>query len=210
ATVAFAASYPVTADVKGRAGPSTSNDIIKVIPTGTLVDILCQTQGQDIFGDSIWAKVSTNPDVYVSDYYIKTGVSGYLPGVPRCSSTSGPDCPQKIISAAKTQFGWPYSWGGGDYFGPTLGIDDGEYHDSTVNGYDCSGLTMYAVYQATGKKIVHYTGSQYNDNQGIRVPFDQKQPGDLIFWANSVADRDNGDANRHVAIYVEGSTTIDA
>lgn len=94
-----------------------------------------------------------------------------------------------IILAASRWIGTPYVWGGGDTNGPTGG------------GFDCSGLTLYAVYQASGGRISlpHFTGStadpgQLYDSRGAEVPIDQKQPGDLIFFGPA-------SNTHHVGIY---------
>ncbi|NKU63811.1 hypothetical protein GS891_11830 [Rhodococcus hoagii] len=83
----------------------------------------------------------------------------------------------------------PYVWGGGDQNGPTDG------------GFDCSGLTLYAIYQASGGRISlpHFTGSnanpgQLNDASGQEVQFSAKQPGDLIFFGPA-------SETHHVGIY---------
>jgi hypothetical protein len=68
----------------------------------------------------------------------------------------------QAVAIAYRYLGVPYVWGG-----------------ETPNGFDCSGLTMY-VYAQLGIKLGHYTGFQYY--QGRRVPRDQLQPGDLVFF----------------------------
>ena len=47
-----------------------------------------------------------------------------------------------IVQAAVSKLGIPYVWGGGSINGPS------------GSGFDCSGLTSYAVYQGTGHKVV--------------------------------------------------------
>ncbi|MBY8862034.1 C40 family peptidase [Nocardia sp. CA2R105] len=93
------------------------------------------------------------------------------------------------IAAAQRWIGTPYVWGGGDTSGP----------GPSGGGFDCSGLTLYAVFQASGGRIrlPHYTQSQQDAPQGRAVPFSQRQPGDLIFFT-SVGERDS----HHVAIYL--------
>ncbi|MFE3757935.1 C40 family peptidase [Nocardia tengchongensis] len=91
-----------------------------------------------------------------------------------------------IIAAAQKWIGTPYIWGGGDQNGPTDG------------GFDCSGLTLYALYQASGGRLrlPHFTQAQQDHPTAQVVPFDQRQPGDLIFFTA----RGDG-TSHHVAIY---------
>jgi cell wall-associated NlpC family hydrolase len=64
----------------------------------------------------------------------------------------------RIVAAAKSQIGKPYVWGGGDVNGPTSG------------GFDCSGLVMYALYQASGGKIaLHEHLADHQARQGHAV-----------------------------------------
>ncbi|MFZ2174379.1 MAG: NlpC/P60 family protein, partial [Rhodococcus sp. (in: high G+C Gram-positive bacteria)] len=67
--------------------------------------------------------------------------------------------------------------------------------------FDCSGLTLYAVFQASGGAITlpHFTGDnsnpgQLNDARGQEIPFDRRQPGDLIYFGS-------GGITHHVGIY---------
>ncbi|MFI7194421.1 C40 family peptidase [Nocardia nova] len=104
------------------------------------------------------------------------------PGAPVPASGLG----QAVVAAAQQWIGTPYVWGGGDANGPTGG------------GFDCSGLTLYAVYQASGGRIrlPHYTQAQQDDPAAHAVPFDQRQPGDLIFFTTA-GESDS----HHVAVY---------
>ncbi|MGW5569864.1 C40 family peptidase [Nocardia thailandica] len=91
-----------------------------------------------------------------------------------------------VIEAAYRWLGTDYVWGGGDADGPTMG------------GFDCSGLTLYAVYQASGGQIrlAHYTQAQQDDSRAQVVPFADRQPGDLIYFTSP------GDADsHHVGVY---------
>ncbi|WP_232329558.1 C40 family peptidase [Nocardia violaceofusca] len=104
------------------------------------------------------------------------------PGAPVPANGFG----QAVVAAAQRWLGTPYVWGGGDANGPTGG------------GFDCSGLTLYAIYQASGGRIrlPHYTQAQQDSPAGRIVGFDQRQPGDLIFFTTP-GESDS----HHVAVY---------
>ncbi|WP_283780214.1 C40 family peptidase [Nocardia sputi] len=91
-----------------------------------------------------------------------------------------------VIEHGARWIGTPYVWGGGDVNGPTGG------------GFDCSGLTLYAVYHASGGRIrlPHYTQAQQDHPSAQIVPFAQRAPGDLIFFT-APGDTDS----HHVGIY---------
>jgi cell wall-associated NlpC family hydrolase len=91
----------------------------------------------------------------------------------------------QAVALAYRYLGVPYVWGGESPF-----------------GFDCSGLTMY-VYGQLGIKLGHYTGFQYY--AGLRVPRDQLQPGDLLFFhANSAG------VPQHEGMYVGNGSFIHA
>src|SRR2546430_196766 len=97
----------------------------------------------------------------------EASLAGVPTFVPRLPSQPPPDVPTNTLGgqavALAYQFlGIPYVWGG-----------------ATPAGFDCSGLTMY-VYGQLGIKLGHYTGFQYYE--GRRVPRDQLQTGDLVFF----------------------------
>ncbi|MBB1260925.1 C40 family peptidase [Streptomyces alkaliterrae] len=95
----------------------------------------------------------------------------------------------KVIAAARGQLGKPYVWGGGNTEGPTKG------------GFDCSGLTQYAVYQ--GAKITLPRTSQAQRTAGKGVSKDRIRPGDLIVF--------NNDGNwGHVGLYIGDNKMIHA
>jgi len=101
--------------------------------------------------------------------------------------------PGAFIAAAAKEIGTPYVWGGGNFDGPTNG------------GFDCSGLVLYAAYQASGGRLrlPHYTGAQIH--LGQPVAWDDKKPGDLIFFSYPGAG-----APHHVAIYVGDNRILQA
>lgn len=93
---------------------------------------------------------------------------------------------QTAIAWAHTQVGKPYVWGA---TGP--------------DAYDCSGFTMRAWRQA-GVHIPQGSRLQYHST--AKVPVDQAQPGDLLFYST------NGSPSGifHVAIYLGGGQVIHA
>jgi cell wall-associated NlpC family hydrolase len=64
--------------------------------------------------------------------------------------------------------------------------------------WDCSGLTMRA-YQAAGVNLPHSSAAQ--SRMGKSVPFNQKKPGDLVFFGRPVS---------HVGIYIGGGKMVHA
>lgn len=103
-----------------------------------------------------------------------------------CATTggvvSGTEIQQKVVAAALSQLGMPYAWGGGDWNGPTYGI---EYGSGTF-GFDCSGLTGYAWYQGSGGAVAMGTFTGDQDAATVPVTKEQIQPGDLFFFPGHV------------------------
>lgn len=91
-----------------------------------------------------------------------------------------------VIAHAQRWIGTDYVWGGGDVDGPTGG------------GFDCSGLTLYAIYQASGGQIrlPHYTQAQQDDARAQVISFADRAPGDLIYFTAP----GDGDSH-HVGVY---------
>jgi len=100
--------------------------------------------------------------------------------VPAAGDSAG----QIAANAAQGQLGVPYVWGG---------ATQGE-------GFDCSGLTMWAWAQA-GVSLAHGATEQYYEIQ--HVSMSDLQPGDLIFY---------GDAYLlyHVVMYIGGGMVVQA
>ncbi len=84
------------------------------------------------------------------------------------------------IAAAQSVLGTPYRWAGA----------------SPSSGFDCSGLTSWAWARA-GVSLPHSSGAQYAATQ--RVPLDQLQPGDLVFFGSPI---------HHVGLYIGGGQMI--
>ncbi len=123
----------------------------------------------------------------------------------------------KEIAAANSQIGVPYSWVGGTWTGPSLGVcgPDGAGNDCHIVGWDCSGLVMYAVYQATGGsvKLPHYSDAQIGAPQftrvakgvGSSIDLALLAPGDLIGFTLPGAS-----ATHHIGIYLGGDSMVNA
>ncbi|BBY91581.1 peptidoglycan endopeptidase RipA [Mycobacterium gallinarum] len=120
--------------------------------------------------------------------------TGYTNGgaIPR---VYGRQATEYVIQRAMSQRGVPYSWGGGNAAGKSLGIDSGA---GTV-GFDCSGLMLYA-FAGVGIKLDHYSGSQYN--AGRKIPSSQARRGDMLFWGPN--------ASQHVALYLGDGQMLEA
>jgi len=105
----------------------------------------------------------------------------------------------------------PYVWGGGSPTGPTTGLAG-----VPPPGYDCSGLALYAVYQASDGAIQlpHSTFDQVTMGQQVFVGTGSDalssgslEPGDLVFFDNIDPSQLGWD---HVGIYVGGGDMVDA
>jgi peptidoglycan DL-endopeptidase RipA len=123
---------------------------------------------------------------------------------PPPSSGSPSDRVQLVIDRALSELGTTYAWGGGDANGPTQGIHDGGVADAFGDfdkvGFDCSGLMVYA-FAGAGITLPHYSG--YQIDAGPKFPLDQRQPGDLLFWADD-------DGVHHVALYLGDDKMVEA
>ncbi len=100
---------------------------------------------------------------------------------------------QAVVAAATGELGVPYSWGGGNAAGPTFGIASGA---STI-GFDCSGLVLYAVAQASSGQIALPHSSELQATMGTPVTPADIQPGDVIAFALG-ADPDRLRPHRHL------------
>jgi cell wall-associated NlpC family hydrolase len=124
------------------------------------------------------------------------------PAAPRPVAPSVGDV-ETVIARAMQHIGVRYSWGGGNYNGPTVGVRDwgvaDQYGDYYTVGFDCSGLMMYA-FAGADVYLPHYSGYQYN--AGRKVPLGQAARGDMLFWGPG--------GGTHVALYLGGGMMIEA
>ncbi len=110
-------------------------------------------------------------------YYVTyKGLSGYISADYVRIGTSNALADQ-IVATAKEYLGTPYVWGG-----------------TSPKGFDCSGFVYY-VYQQYGYQLQRRASLQYAHN-GVSVSKSQLQPGDLVFFSDSV------DPIGHVGMYI--------
>jgi peptidoglycan DL-endopeptidase CwlO len=70
-------------------------------------------------------------------------------------------------------------------------------------GFDCTGLTLYAVYQVTGILLPHGKG-QNSGHGGTPVAQSELEPGDIVFFGPTLANY------THSGIYAGGGKMWDA
>lgn len=130
---------------------------------------------------SEWTRISyKDKEGYVATQYLSVKQS--LPNLNSVKGTIDTETLQKIISPLmKTR----YALGG-----------------TTPDGFDCSGFTSY-VFQQLGVKLARTSEDQFLG--GVEVPFDQAEPGDLLFY-----DSLHKGKISHVAIYLGDGMIVHA
>ena len=119
---------------------------------------------------------------YQAKLRAQLALTGYSGPIPGPVDPNSPGHPE-IVAIAQRYFGVPYVWGG-----------------ASPSGFDCSGLTMYC-YAQIGIGMSH--GATDQQRSSIPVALSDLRPGDLIFFGNA-------SFSHHVAIFVEGTTCIEA
>ena len=109
------------------------------------------------------------------------------------------------VNRARSWIGVPYSWAGGNGYGPTYGVCDhnGGDNDCHVIGFDCSGLTLYSWWPY--EHLVHYAATQHDQAGRFHPTIAQLVPGDLVYFSSYIP---NGIG--HTAIYAGGGNVIQA
>jgi len=178
-------AYSITGDdVNCRSGPGTSYSVKKQYNKGHDVKLSCQTAGENINGNKIWDK--TTDGCYVSDYYVKTGVDGYV--TSKCSSSgsgSSGDCSAPKSNKATV-----------DLIAEFEGFRASVYTDPTGNptvGYGhlcqkskCSEV-KYSIPLSTadGKKLLADDMGKFEKciTKMVKATLNLNQYGALVSWA---------------------------
>jgi cell wall-associated NlpC family hydrolase len=122
--------------------------------------------------------------------------AGGLGGRPPAGSFAA-----RLVQIARGTSGTPYAWGGGNVTGPTEGFAQGR----GVVGFDCSGLVLYAAYQASGGALRLPRSADQQTRVGTPVPANALQAGDVISFTRP------GEASaHHVGIYLGDGLMINS
>jgi cell wall-associated NlpC family hydrolase len=173
-----------------RPGPSTAERQLAVLAEGTKLNILeGPTTGNN--GDP-WYRVAWNNSWgWVDGIYLvptdppsagSPSPSPVASGAPTGGTARG----DALVQVAMALVGKPYVWGG---TGP--------------DGFDCSGLTLFAARKALGVTLPRVAADQFK--AGVAVNAADLQPGDLVFYANTYAP-----GITHVGIYIGGGRWVSA
>lgn len=149
-TVENGTTMRTTADLNLRQGPSTDTAILRVLPKGTIVNVLDPKEQNgflnvEALGLRGWASVK-----YLEPDGTTTTTTPNTPNTP--VDLSGPPSPDNAIARAKPAIGFSYYWGGGAWLaeGPTAATKGSctgncpscQHHGAY--GADCSGLIAKA------------------------------------------------------------------
>lgn len=148
-------SMKTTANVNLRASNNTKSKVIKVVKSGTTVQVIEKKTG--------WTKVkSGSSQGWISASYLTSNMSGNVSPTSSPSKNDGPIVMQtraKVIGHAKANVGVKYKWGG----------------TSPSTGWDCSGYIQY-VFKKSGVTVPRtkaWVGKQ-------KISKSQAKPGDLV------------------------------
>jgi len=138
----------------------------------------------------------------IKEFLAASGTDTPQAGAPGSAAASA-DTPQtgapgsaeadNAVMAARNALGLPYVSGGGGALGPSNG------------GFDCSGLTQYAIARGSGGQIILPRTTYDQINCGVPVALGELAPGDLVFSNFSAPG-----VPEHVQLYIGGGQVIEA
>ncbi|WP_233104058.1 C40 family peptidase [Streptomyces flavofungini] len=149
-----------------------------------------------------------NVSNWISQY--RAEAKGSSVGVDLSGASGASGRTKKVLAAALSQRGAPYSWGGGGPKGRSYGhcCSPSGKSGARTKGFDYSGLTMFAFARA-GIKLPRTVAAQAS--RGQRIPASRGKgalrPGDLVFFGYAPGR----DATIfHVGIYTGNGQMINA
>lgn len=121
---------------------------------------------------------------------VQTSAQQASPGGSNSMSMGVSGSARKAVSAAESQIGVPYVWGG----------------EMPGVGFDCSGLVQWA-YKQGGVNLPRTSQAMWTDLRNKSIPMNQVQEGDLVFMGGS-----DGTANSpgHVGMMISRNRLIQA
>lgn len=167
--------------------PDWGAETLTVLGEGEVVPVRAETQGE-------WQPV----DCVGVGGYVHVALIAWTPGGPSDPVAAGGELPggkagssgqaigEQIVSFALQFEGYPYVYAG-----------EGPY------AFDCSGFTMFVIHNTLGIDVPHDMRVQYQ--MGRPVSRDELQPGDLVFFANTLHP-----GMSHDGIYIGGGQFIHA
>jgi cell wall-associated NlpC family hydrolase len=168
------------------AAPQWGAETLAVLDEGVPVEVRAETMGE-------WQPVNcAGAGGYVHVALIAWTPVGSSDPVPagdqpgRQNGSGGEAVGQQIVDFAMQFQGYPYVYAG-----------EGPY------AFDCSGFTMFVINNTLGIGVPHDMAVQYQ--MGRAISRDELQPGDLVFFANTIRP-----GMSHDGIYIGGGQFIHA
>ncbi len=197
-----------TANVNLRSGPSTSNAILAVVPSGTVIKLLSTTPSNGFLrgeyrGTAGWS----HSNYYVAESSAAPPAAGG--GTSTGGSVDGPPSPANALARAQASVGFSYWWGGGAWLG--RGVSSGvagscsgscpSCSHSGRYGADCSGMVGKAwqfgtVDLETNSHPYSTFDFARSSSRWSQVSRGSLRPGDALVY--------NTNGAGHIALYERG------
>ena len=205
-------SFKTKDQLGGRKAKNVNSKQYKQYAKGRAIKVRYQA-----YGSYIWDKTTDN--LWVPDYYVKTGSDSFVAGMARCdndkpaggggtgSGGSGGVGANSNCYAANAYHGRFSESAAAGVRGPASGTASQKIERviSAALSQTTRGLPYsYAFWKGAGINIGPNTSYQYS--KGRKIAWSKIRRGDLIFWGNG----DNSGSTTHVAIYLGGGKIAEA